>query len=54
MDRCPNLAENGTDGDGCPGKDADNDKIPNSVDKCPEQPEDWDTVQDDDGCPEAD
>ncbi|MEO7096377.1 MAG: thrombospondin type 3 repeat-containing protein [Polyangiales bacterium] len=54
VDRCPNLREDGTDGDGCPGKDADKDKIPNAKDQCPEAPEDWDTVKDDDGCPEAD
>ena len=31
-----------------------NDKIKNVQDKCPEQPEDWDSVDDLDGCPEAD
>lgn len=54
VDRCPNMREDGADGDGCPGKDADHDKIPNTKDKCPEEPEDWDSVQDDDGCPEKD
>ena len=52
VDRCPNMAEDGTDGDGCPGTDADHDKIPNTKDKCPEDPEDWDSVDDFDGCPE--
>jgi OOP family OmpA-OmpF porin len=35
-------------------KDTDGDGIPDSVDKCPTQPEDKDGFQDDDGCPDPD
>jgi hypothetical protein len=34
--------------------DADNDGIPDDVDKCPNQPEDKDGFQDEDGCPDPD
>jgi len=34
--------------------DRDGDGIPDSVDKCPDQPEDKDMFQDDDGCPDPD
>jgi len=34
--------------------DADGDGIPDSVDKCPHEPEDKDLFQDDDGCPDLD
>jgi outer membrane protein OmpA-like peptidoglycan-associated protein len=32
--------------------DTDGDRIPNAIDKCPDQPEDYDGYQDDDGCPD--
>ncbi len=35
-------------------KDTDGDGIPDSVDKCPNEPEDKDGFQDDDGCPDPD
>jgi len=34
--------------------DRDHDGIPDSIDKCPDQPEDKDMYQDDDGCPDPD
>jgi len=34
--------------------DRDGDGIPDSVDRCPDEPEDFDGFQDDDGCPEPD
>jgi len=34
--------------------DADLDKIPDSLDKCPNEPEDYDGYQDNDGCPDYD
>ena len=34
--------------------DADGDGIPDDVDKCPNEPEDFDGVQDEDGCPDPD
>src|SRR5262249_8558041 len=35
----------------CPEADDDHDGIPNSLDKCPNEPEDFDGFQDADGCP---
>jgi outer membrane protein OmpA-like peptidoglycan-associated protein len=35
-------------------RDSDGDGIPDSVDKCPNEPEDKDMYQDDDGCPDLD
>ena len=41
--------------DGCPAaSDRDGDGIPDSADKCPDDPEDKDGIQDNDGCPEDD
>jgi uncharacterized protein (TIGR03382 family) len=37
-----------------PDGDRDGDGIPDSIDKCPDQPEDKDGFQDDDGCPDPD
>jgi outer membrane protein OmpA-like peptidoglycan-associated protein len=34
--------------------DRDGDGIPDSIDRCPDQPEDYDGFQDDDGCPDLD
>ena len=34
--------------------DRDGDGIPNKLDKCPDEPEDFDNFQDDDGCPDPD
>jgi hypothetical protein len=39
---------------GCPAQDTDGDGIDDSVDKCPNEPEDRDGFQDDDGCPDPD
>ncbi|HMD69122.1 MAG TPA: hypothetical protein VKF42_09615, partial [Chitinivibrionales bacterium] len=36
------------------GGDSDNDGIPDSIDKCPMVPEDWDGFEDQDGCPDYD
>ena len=46
------LIANGID---CPtpGADADGDTIPNAQDDCDNEPEDFDSVEDGDGCPEA-
>ncbi|HEY0192020.1 MAG TPA: OmpA family protein, partial [Kofleriaceae bacterium] len=37
-----------------PDGDADGDGIPDSVDKCPNEPEDFDMFEDQDGCPDPD
>ncbi len=37
-----------------PAPDADKDGIPDATDKCPNDPEDRDSFEDDDGCPEPD
>src|SRR5215472_3462873 len=34
--------------------DRDGDGIPDTVDRCPDEPEDYDGFQDDDGCPDRD
>jgi hypothetical protein len=39
-------------GDHCVPLDKDGDGIPNAVDKCPDQPEDFNGYKDDDGCPD--
>ncbi len=50
-DKCPN--EPGDDKhNGCPVDDRDGDGIPDAKDQCPDIPEDFDGVQDHDGCPE--
>jgi outer membrane protein OmpA-like peptidoglycan-associated protein len=36
------------------GGDRDGDGIPDSADRCPDEPEDYDGFQDDDGCPDLD
>jgi len=36
------------------GSDRDGDGIPDSADRCPDEPEDYDGFQDDDGCPDLD
>lgn len=38
----------------CGGVDDDRDKIPNIVDQCPKEPEDYDKVNDEDGCRDVD
>src|SRR5690606_19752567 len=39
----------------CPAEsDRDNDGIPDRLDKCPDEPEDLDKIDDKDGCPETD
>jgi len=42
------------DGNGCPDYDNDNDRIPDSLDKCPNVAEDYDGFEDSDGCPDYD
>ena len=42
------------DEDGCPDYDRDEDLIEDSVDLCPDEPEDRDDFQDEDGCPDTD
>ena len=37
-----------------PDQDSDGDGIPDSIDKCPNEPEDKDMFEDDDGCPDPD
>jgi hypothetical protein len=37
-----------------PVRDSDNDGIPDDRDRCPNDPEDYDTFADDDGCPDLD
>lgn len=50
-DACPNEA--GAPPDGCPFLDEDGDGIAQHLDACPHRPEDFDGVEDDDGCPEG-
>jgi hypothetical protein len=38
---------------GCPNPDRDGDTYDNAVDKCPDEPETWNGVADDDGCPDT-
>jgi outer membrane protein OmpA-like peptidoglycan-associated protein len=42
------------DAPGCSDRDADGDGVKDSVDACPQQPEDFDGNQDQDGCPDLD
>jgi OOP family OmpA-OmpF porin len=46
---CPNA-----DAAGCSNSDTDGDSVKDSVDACPQQPEDLDGYQDQDGCPDLD
>jgi outer membrane protein OmpA-like peptidoglycan-associated protein len=39
---------------GCPIADRDGDGIPDDIDKCPDEPEDYDGWSDEDGCPDPD
>jgi hypothetical protein len=41
-------------GTGAADRDSDGDGIPDSIDKCPNEPEDKDMFEDDDGCPDPD
>lgn len=55
-DNCPSLP-GPVSNKGCPieaPKDRDGDGIPDPADKCVDQPEDMDSWQDEDGCPEPD
>jgi len=53
-DRCPG-APGPASSQGCPEvKDTDGDGIPDDIDRCPLDPEDFDGLQDDDGCPDPD
>ncbi|MFW5813704.1 MAG: OmpA family protein, partial [Fibrobacterota bacterium] len=42
------------DEDGCPDYDNDKDGVPDTLDKCPDEPEDLDGFEDEDGCPDFD
>jgi outer membrane protein OmpA-like peptidoglycan-associated protein len=50
-DRCPDRA-GVADNQGCPDFDSDGDGYVDRVDKCPFEPETWNGVEDDDGCPD--
>jgi outer membrane protein OmpA-like peptidoglycan-associated protein len=50
-DACPTEA--GTNPDGCPTRDTDNDGIMDAADKCVSEPETVNTFQDEDGCPDT-
>jgi outer membrane protein OmpA-like peptidoglycan-associated protein len=52
-DKCPNEA-GPLQNLGCPVVDRDGDGVPDSKDKCPDEPEDKDGFQDEDGCPDLD
>ena len=54
-DACPNLPAGETPGYrlGCPLTDRDGDTWEDSVDKCPEEPEVFNGVTDEDGCPDV-
>jgi OOP family OmpA-OmpF porin len=55
-DRCPDIP-GPKENDGCPvaaNNDRDGDGIPDNLDKCPDEPEDFDNFQDEDGCPDPD
>jgi hypothetical protein len=51
LPRCPGGFEV-EGGDHCVPVDKDGDGIPNAVDKCPDQPEDFNHYKDEDGCPD--
>jgi outer membrane protein OmpA-like peptidoglycan-associated protein len=51
QDRCPDQAGS-KENDGCPDIDSDGDGIVDRVDKCPFDPEVFNGVADDDGCPD--
>ncbi len=56
LDRCPNEPGPASN-HGCPVReelDRDGDGIPDHLDKCPDEPEDYDSFEDEDGCPEPD
>src|SRR6185503_6446820 len=54
-DVCPNVAAGPTPGFrlGCPLTDRDGDTLEDSADKCPDEPETFNGVTDDDGCPDT-
>ncbi len=54
-DRCPDV-KGPRSNEGCPAEpgDIDGDGIMDADDKCPKKPEDVDTYEDDDGCPDPD
>jgi len=54
-DACPNVSAGPTPGWrlGCPLTDRDGDTIEDSADKCPDEPETFNGVNDEDGCPDT-
>jgi hypothetical protein len=54
-DACPNVSAGPTPGWrlGCPLTDRDGDTLEDSVDKCPDEPETFNGVNDEDGCPDT-
>jgi large repetitive protein len=50
-DRCPDKA-GPPENQGCPDFDSDGDGFVDRLDKCPFEPETWNGVDDDDGCPD--
>ena len=50
-DRCPDRA-GAPENQGCPDFDSDGDGFIDRLDKCPFEPETWNGVDDDDGCPD--
>jgi hypothetical protein len=54
-DACPNVPAGPTPGWrlGCPLTDRDGDTLEDSVDKCPDEPETFNGVEDEDGCPDT-
>jgi OmpA-OmpF porin, OOP family len=56
LDRCPDVPGPKSN-QGCPVEedgDRDHDMIPDKIDKCPDVPENYNGIQDDDGCPDKD
>ncbi len=50
-DKCPNV-KGPKENNGCPDTDRDGDGIVDRLDKCPDEPETYNGIEDEDGCPE--